>query len=92
MNEEQFNNAIATLSEQLLNLTAHVTRLQSQLRALELFVATQASMDNPMLVLEALRKQAANFLNLDPVEQDRKRVAELAESLRLWKSGGSHKA
>lgn len=66
MNEEQFNTAIGTLGEQLLNLTAHVTRLQSYINALELFVAVQASPENPMLVLEALRASGDETSRLEP--------------------------
>ena len=90
--DDETKQAIKTLAEQFMNLTAELTKLRSDNVALSVAVAKLLAPDDPLRALKFLQEQAKAFLNVDPLEKDRRKFSEAIDALNQWKKAGSHQA
>jgi hypothetical protein len=90
--DEETGQAIKTLAEQFINLTAELTKLRSYITVLLVAQAQQLEPGQPLVALKFLQDQAKAFLNVDPLEQDRRKFSEAIDALNQWKKAGGHQA
>jgi hypothetical protein len=91
MDEEKLKRFIemfGSLAEQFVKLEQQVAELRSSVRVLQLCEARRLCPDSPLEGLKQLQQLEQAFSESDPTRQQRQRLSEVVEFLKLQKKTG----
>jgi hypothetical protein len=93
MDDAKRENAIATLTGQLLTLDKGLADLRASVTVLKGILAIQLNPDDPIDGAKQIRSLEDEVLKFDPNASARRQAADVIEAVKLWKKhGGPHES